>query len=63
MSKNRLLTRRRALWLGLGTLAGIGATAGGRAMYENLRIQSLNDPKRDFSVVGDASLIFLFIST
>jgi endo-1,4-beta-xylanase len=56
MPKKRLLNRRRALWLGLGTFAGIGAWASGKGMYQSLQIQALDDPKRDFAVTGEASL-------
>ncbi|NEP11739.1 MAG: endo-1,4-beta-xylanase [Symploca sp. SIO2C1] len=47
MSKNWLLTRRGVLCLGLGTLASIGTLAKSKA---------LNNPARDFTVVGEASL-------
>jgi len=47
MSKNWLLTRRSALCLGLGTLAGMGVLAKSKA---------LNNQARDFTVVGEASL-------
>ena len=56
MSKNWLLTRRRSLWLGFATLLGMGTLAKGRAMYRGHQIQSLDDPERDFIVVGEASL-------
>ncbi len=56
MPKKQLLTRRRALWLSLGALASMGTVAKGRAMYQNQRLQSLYDPKRDFTVKGQASL-------
>lgn len=56
MPKNWLLSRRSALKLGLGTLAGMGALVGGRATFESYQIQALDNPKRDFTVVGDASL-------
>lgn len=56
MPKNRLLTRRRTLQIGLGALAGMGALAQGRASYISQKMQALNDPKRDFTAVGEASL-------
>lgn len=56
MAKNRLLTRRRMLWLGLGSLASMGAVANGKAFYNNQKILSLYNPKRDFAVVGETSL-------
>jgi hypothetical protein len=56
MSKNRLMTRRNVLWLGLGTVASMGAVANSKEMYKNQKIQSLYNPKRNFAVVGEASL-------
>lgn len=56
MPKNWLLTRRRALWLGLAALAGMGAVERGRDTFESYQIQVLDSPKRDFKVVGEASL-------
>jgi len=57
MHKNWLLTRRRALWLGLATVAGAGAIAGERATHRSHQNQGLdNPPKRNFTVVGEASL-------
>ena len=47
MSKNWLLTRRGVFYLGLGTLAGMGALAKSKA---------LNNQARDFTVVGETSL-------
>ncbi len=56
MPKHRLLTRRRALGLGLATLAGGCVLVKGRANPQIQYIQALDDPKRDFTVVGEASL-------
>lgn len=55
MFKNRLLSRRYALWLGLGSLACIGAVGGG-AEFKRQQILALDDPKRDYTVVGSSSL-------
>ncbi|BAY09537.1 endo-1,4-beta-xylanase [Calothrix sp. NIES-2098] len=56
MLKNRLITRRSALWLGLGTVVGIGALVKGKTTDWSDRNQVLGTPKRDFSVVGKFSL-------
>ncbi|MBV9386020.1 MAG: endo-1,4-beta-xylanase [Chroococcidiopsidaceae cyanobacterium CP_BM_ER_R8_30] len=56
MSKHCLLNRRRALWFSLGTLVGIGTFAGRKEINWSRQIQALNDSKRDFTVVGQASL-------
>lgn len=56
MAKDPLMTRRHILLLGLGTLAGMGAVAQSKAMYKAQKMQSLYNPKRDFSVAGEASL-------
>ncbi len=56
MPKHRLLTRRRALGLGLATLAGGCVLVKGRANPQTQYSQALDDPKRDFTVVGEASL-------
>ena len=53
MSKK--LTRRRSLYLGLGALTAL-ATFTGNAELKRQRILALNDPQRDFRVVGGASL-------
>ncbi len=51
-----LVTRRSALWLGLGTLAGIGALVKGKTTGWSDRTQVLGTQKRDFRVVGELSL-------
>ena len=56
MSKNRLLTRRRALHLGLGTLAGIGVGAKSKFIEQTSQVQEIDDSERDFIVVGEAPL-------
>ncbi len=56
MSKRFLLTRRSALWLGLASLAGMGALVKGRDKFDNYQVQALDNPKRDFKVVGKTSL-------
>lgn len=56
MPKNRLLTRRHALLLGMGAVGSIGTLGIGRAAYQNHQIQSLDDKERDFTVVGETSL-------
>ncbi|HEY9609121.1 MAG TPA: endo-1,4-beta-xylanase [Allocoleopsis sp.] len=50
------MTRRRALWLGLASLTGIVTQAGCRAMRPSYPIQALEDPARDFTVLGEAYL-------
>jgi endo-1,4-beta-xylanase len=49
------LSRRRLLWLGLGTLGSISA-ASAKAEWKRQQIIALDDPERDFSVVGKVSL-------
>ncbi len=58
MLKNWRLTRRRTLGLGLGlaTLAGMGTVAKAKDIYLAYQIQQLDNPKRNFPVVGNASL-------
>jgi endo-1,4-beta-xylanase len=56
MSKKWLLNRRRALWLGLAAFAGMGAVAKSRDINQSFQIQSLDNPEREFGVVGGASL-------
>ncbi len=56
MQKKWSLNRRRALWLSLGALTSLGTLTTGRAAYQSQQIQALYDPKRDFTVVGTASL-------
>jgi endo-1,4-beta-xylanase len=56
MPENWLMTRRRTLLLGLGTLASLGALAKGRSTYLSHQIPGLDDLKRDFTVVGETSL-------
>jgi endo-1,4-beta-xylanase len=62
MPRQRLITRRRALWLGLGTVASLGAV-GAKGVYRVYRDQRIEaqalamlDPKRSFAVQGTASL-------
>ncbi len=51
------LTGRRAFLFGLGTLAGAFAFAiAGKFRHSNEQIQALDDQKRNFTVVGEASL-------
>ena len=56
MLKQLLLTRRRSLLLGLGTLASLGAWTKGKQMYQRYQIQALDDLKRDFSITGEIPL-------
>jgi endo-1,4-beta-xylanase len=53
MPKNRLITRRSALWLGLGTLAAMSALVKGKTTHSSDHTQFLG---RDFSIVGNCSL-------
>jgi endo-1,4-beta-xylanase len=48
-------SRRRLLWLGLGALGSISA-ASVKAEWKRQQIIALDDPERDFSIVGQASL-------
>ncbi|PMB06714.1 hypothetical protein CI594_01545, partial [Fischerella thermalis CCMEE 5196] len=50
MPNRRLVTRRQALWLSLGTLTSIGAIATAKAGYESHQIQSLDNSKRNFKL-------------
>lgn len=52
----RLMSRRRTLWLGLGTLASIGALFKNQVMSWNDQTQAIETANRDFRVVGGASL-------
>jgi endo-1,4-beta-xylanase len=56
MPKNWLLTRRQAVWLGLGTFAGLVAWHKGADLYHHLQILALDDPSRDFTVSPGGSL-------
>ncbi|MBD2295932.1 endo-1,4-beta-xylanase [Anabaena sphaerica FACHB-251] len=56
MTKKILLNRRQILQLGLGSLAGIGTLALGRAKSWSKQISSLDNPNRKFTVIGTASL-------
>ncbi len=56
MPKHWLLSRRRALSLGLATLAGGCALVRDRVTAHNHQIQALDKPEREFTVVGGASL-------
>lgn len=56
MPKKSLLTRRQALWLGLGTFTSVVALHQARDVYRNYKILALNDPSRDFTVTKGGSL-------
>lgn len=56
MYKHIFMSRRHALWLGFGTLASIGAFAKNKVMSGENQTQVLETVKRDFRVVGKASL-------
>lgn len=56
MPKNLLLTRRHALWLGLGTFTSLVAWHKAKDVYRNLQILALNDSSRDFTVSKGGSL-------
>ncbi|MGQ4646867.1 endo-1,4-beta-xylanase [Lyngbya aestuarii] len=59
MPKNRLITRRHALHLGLGTLATMGALANSCSLNRQLPVKALDDSEkseRDLMVVRDAPL-------
>ncbi len=51
-----MITRRQALFLGLGAVGGLGTTFFGRLRAQQQYQESLADPKRDFSVTGDLPL-------
>lgn len=56
MSNNRFITRRHALWLGLASMTSIGTIASSYNRYQYEQTQALYNPKRDFTVIGQASL-------
>ena len=57
MRKSTLFTRRSALYLGLGSLAGIGALMKHKATHDSQGMQVLaNTQKRNFTVVGQTPL-------
>ncbi len=56
MPRKLSLTRRRALWLGLGACLGMGTVTGAKAAYKRYQILALDDPTRDFTVTGNAPL-------
>ncbi|HLO83777.1 MAG TPA: endo-1,4-beta-xylanase [Nostocaceae cyanobacterium] len=56
MRSVRLLSRKNAIYLGLGALTGIAALGVGSRIREYTQIQALDDPTRDFTVVGTATL-------
>jgi endo-1,4-beta-xylanase len=49
------ISRRRVLWLGLGALGSL-SVASAKAEWKRQQILALDDPERDFFVVGKASL-------
>ncbi|TAF06983.1 MAG: glycosyl hydrolase family 10 [Nostocales cyanobacterium] len=53
---NKLLTRRRTLYLGLGTLAGIGALTTGKFINNFQQNQVLANQDRNFKVAGKIPL-------
>lgn len=55
MFRNKLLTRRLTLWLGLASLTGIGSLAKGKSIKENQQVQAFEDQER-FTVVGEVPL-------
>jgi endo-1,4-beta-xylanase len=56
MKEKRLFTRRRTLYLGLGTLAGLGTLTNARFTSGFENNFSLDDPNRDFRVRGPIPL-------
>ena len=58
MSTNSSLSRRYFFYLAISNLVGAGMLAVGKQTYSNLKRQDhrLDNPKRDFKVVGQASL-------
>ncbi|MBD2690458.1 endo-1,4-beta-xylanase [Anabaena catenula] len=56
MRQQKLLTRRRTLYLGLGTLAGIGASTSGKLINKFDKNQVFANQNRSFKVVGKNSL-------
>jgi endo-1,4-beta-xylanase len=56
MAINKLLTRRRALHLGLGTLASIGACTRNQFMQQTRQVRAVEESIRDFAIVGDTPL-------
>jgi endo-1,4-beta-xylanase len=56
MSRNRLITRRRALHLGLGTLATLGACSRNEFAKQTRQAQALDESVKNFIVEGNAPL-------
>jgi endo-1,4-beta-xylanase len=56
MKNNKLLTRRSVFKYGLGMLGGLGAVATSRAIYFDQEIKAFDNPNRNFTVYGNASL-------
>ncbi|NES99871.1 MAG: endo-1,4-beta-xylanase [Sphaerospermopsis sp. SIO1G1] len=52
MKKNQLLTRRQALYLGLGTFVGIGALTAEELLNSFNQNQSFADTNRSFNIAG-----------
>ncbi len=57
MAKNWVLTRRRALMLGMGTLTGVASiTVSGKLRHLSNQLQALSSQHRDFAVTGNTPL-------
>jgi endo-1,4-beta-xylanase len=56
MFTNRLLTRRRALHLGLSTLAGLGACTASKLIEQTNQVQALYELTRDLDRIGETPL-------
>jgi endo-1,4-beta-xylanase len=56
MTKNKLLTRRYALWLGLGVLTGIGTCTNSEPTEQSQNAQVIDNFKRDFTVMEELPL-------
>jgi endo-1,4-beta-xylanase len=56
MIKNKLLTRRYALWLSLGVLTGIGTCAKSKPIEQSQNAQAIGNFTRDFTVMGEVPL-------
>jgi endo-1,4-beta-xylanase len=56
MLNKRLISRRNALLLGLGSLSSVGVIATAKTKYQSDQIKLLDNPKRTFKVFGGITL-------